>query len=215
MGDAGEDGDEGGDRSPRVHQGGEGPRRRPAEEAQRAVNDAILTVVMLETPEAIANADDIAAVDGIDVLFIGSGDLSQSMGFTGQQTHPEVLKVMESGVKAINAAGRIAGCSCPDTHIPKFLDLGVQFFHSTVGRLLQQGSNQYLQAVRKAAQAAGFKTWIELFANRNAPPENPERPTMAAWSPSSRARRPPLAATRPSTASLTRVERASMKWAMA
>ena len=41
--------------------------------------------------------------------------------------------------------------------------------------------------IDRAIQAAGFKTWTELFANRNAPPENPERPTMAAWAPASRA----------------------------
>jgi peptide/nickel transport system substrate-binding protein len=39
----------------------------------------------------------------------------------------------------------------------------------------------------KAVQAAGFKTWTELFAARNAPPENPDRPTMAAWVPVTRA----------------------------
>lgn len=44
--------------------------------------------------------------------------------------------------------------------------------------------------IDKAIQAAGFKTWTELFANKNAPPENPERPTMAAWVPSSRASDP-------------------------
>ncbi|CAN5567654.1 ABC transporter substrate-binding protein [soil metagenome] len=44
--------------------------------------------------------------------------------------------------------------------------------------------------IEKVAQAAGFKTWTELFANRNAPPENPERPTMGAWAPSSRASDP-------------------------
>ena len=44
--------------------------------------------------------------------------------------------------------------------------------------------------IDKAAAAAGFKTWTELFANRNAPPENPERPTMAAWAPISRASDP-------------------------
>ncbi len=42
------------------------------------------------------------------------------------------------------------------------------------------------EEVEKLAQAAGFKTWTELFAARNAPPENPERPTMAAWVPASR-----------------------------
>src|SRR6266567_303895 len=40
--------------------------------------------------------------------------------------------------------------------------------------------------IDRMAQAAGFKNWTELFANRNAPPENPERPTMAAWMPASR-----------------------------
>lgn len=44
--------------------------------------------------------------------------------------------------------------------------------------------------IDKAVQAAGFKSWTELFANRNAPPENPERPTMAAWAPTSRASDP-------------------------
>jgi len=44
--------------------------------------------------------------------------------------------------------------------------------------------------VEAAAKAAGFKTWTELFANKNAPPENPERPTMGAWAPTSRASDP-------------------------
>ena len=56
----------------------------------------------------------------------GSGDRLQSMGYTGQQAHPEVQQVMERGVKIITGAGRIAGCSCPDALVPKFLGLGVQ-----------------------------------------------------------------------------------------
>jgi 2-keto-3-deoxy-L-rhamnonate aldolase RhmA len=77
------------------------------------------------------------------------------MGYTGQQAHPEVQQLMERGVKNITAAGRIAGCSCPDNLIPKFLGLGVQYFHGSVGRLLQQGSEGYLQKVRQAAMDAG------------------------------------------------------------
>jgi peptide/nickel transport system substrate-binding protein len=46
--------------------------------------------------------------------------------------------------------------------------------------------------IEAAAKAAGFKSWTELFANKNAPWENPERPTMGAWSPSSRASDPVL-----------------------
>ena len=58
--------------------------------------------------------DEIVRVKGVDVLFIGSGDLSQSMGYVGQQSHPEVLAVMEKGVKRIRDAGVVAGVSCPD-----------------------------------------------------------------------------------------------------
>ena len=63
--------------------------------------------------------------------------------------------VMERGIKTITGAGRIAGCSCPDNLIPKFLGLGVQYFHSGVNRLLQQGSEAYLKTTRQAAADAG------------------------------------------------------------
>jgi 4-hydroxy-2-oxoheptanedioate aldolase len=121
----------------------------------REANRQTLVCLMLEEVEAIENLPDLVTVPGVDVYFIGSGDLSQSMGHTGQQAHPEVQALMERGVKLITAAGRIAGCSCPDNLIPKFLGLGVQYFHSTVGRLLQHGSNAYLQSVRQAAASAG------------------------------------------------------------
>jgi 4-hydroxy-2-oxoheptanedioate aldolase len=121
----------------------------------RAANAETLVCLMLEEVEAIENLPDLVKVPGVDVYFIGSGDLSQSMGYTGQQAHPEVQKLMERGVATIVGAGRIAGCSCPDNLIPKFLGLGVQYFHGSVGRLLQQASQTYLQTVRQAASTAG------------------------------------------------------------
>jgi len=121
----------------------------------REANRQTLVCLMLEEVEAIENLPALVEVPGVDVYFIGSGDLSQSMGLTGQQAHHEVQAMMERGVKAIVSAGRIAGCSCPDDLIPKFLGLGVQYFHSTVGRLLQQSSQAYLQRVRQAAASAG------------------------------------------------------------
>jgi len=121
----------------------------------REANRQTLVCLMLEEVAAIENLPELVTVPGVDVYFIGSGDLSQSMGYTGQQTHPEVQEMMERGVKVITGAGRIAGCSCPDTLIPKFLDLGVQYFHGSVARLLQHGSDAYLLTVRQAAARAG------------------------------------------------------------
>ena len=62
---------------------------------------------------------------------------------------------MERGVEIIRNAGRIAGVSCPDNLIPKFLGLGVQYFHNTVQTLIQTSSNAYLDTMRKAAGVAG------------------------------------------------------------
>ncbi|MFQ6029355.1 MAG: HpcH/HpaI aldolase/citrate lyase family protein [Dehalococcoidia bacterium] len=126
---------------------------------QQYVQDAnanTLVCLMLEEVEAIENLGELVTVEGVDVFFIGSGDLSQSMGLPGQQTHPEVQAQMEKGVKIIKDAGRIAGCSCPDNLVPKFLDLGVQYFHSNVGTLLQSASVAYLKTMRDSAAASGL-----------------------------------------------------------
>jgi 4-hydroxy-2-oxoheptanedioate aldolase len=122
----------------------------------KTANANTLLCLMLEEVEAIQNLGDLVEVEGVDVYFIGSGDLSQSMGYPGQQTHPEVQAQMEKGVKIIRDAGRIPGVSCPDNLVPKFLDLGVQYFHSNVGTLLQASSNTYLKGMREAARAAGL-----------------------------------------------------------
>src|SRR5688572_27518419 len=112
-------------------------------------NAETLVCLMLEEVVALENIDEICKVKGVDVLFIGSGDLSQSMGHPGQQAHPEVLAVMETGVKRIRAAGIAAGVSCPDALVPKFLGLGVQYFHGNVASLLLSAGEAYLKALRK------------------------------------------------------------------
>lgn len=69
---------------------------------------------------------------------------------------PPVVEMLgHLGFDWITGAGRIAGCSCPDNLIPKFLGLGVQYFHGTVGRLLQSSSEAYLKTMRQAAADAG------------------------------------------------------------
>jgi 2-keto-3-deoxy-L-rhamnonate aldolase RhmA len=75
------------------------------------------------------------------------------MGYPGQQAHPEVLAVMEKGVKVIRDAGVVAGVSCPDSLVPKFLGLGVQYFHSNVSSLLQSAGQTYLKTMRQAAES--------------------------------------------------------------
>jgi 4-hydroxy-2-oxoheptanedioate aldolase len=133
-------------------------RGRPAEygmggttqEYFAKANANTLVCLMLEEVEAIDNIAEMVLVKGVDVLFIGSGDLSQSMGYPGQQTHREVQALMEKGVKRIRDAGIAAGVSCPDSLVPKFLGLGVQYFHSNVGSLLQSAGQAYLKTMRQS-----------------------------------------------------------------
>ena len=51
-------------------------------------------IVQLETPQALAQLEAIAAVDGVDAVFVGPADLSASLGHVGQFTHPEVMRAM-------------------------------------------------------------------------------------------------------------------------
>ena len=111
-------------------------------------NRQTLVCLMLEEVAAIENLESLVEVDGVDVFFIGSGDLSQSMGYPGQQTHPEVQALMERGVEIIVQAGRVAGVSCPDSYVGKFLDLGALYFHGNVNSIIQSGSTDYLNAMR-------------------------------------------------------------------
>ena len=119
-------------------------------------NRNTLVCLMLEEVEAIENLESMVEVEGVDVFFIGSGDLSQSMGYPGQQTHPEVQALMAKGVSIIREAGQVAGVSCPDSYVPKFLDMGVQYFHGSVNRLLQSSSTDYLKEMREAADTRGL-----------------------------------------------------------
>lgn len=75
----------------------------------KVANAAISVIVQIETPQAMAQVDAIAAVDGVDSLFFGPGDLSGAMGHAGNPMHPDVVAAMAAGVKRVHAAGRPVG----------------------------------------------------------------------------------------------------------
>lgn len=72
-------------------------------------NAQMSVIVQLETVEAIAHLEAIAAVPGVDALFIGPGDLSGTMGHVGQLTHPDVLAVTADAVARAKALGKPIG----------------------------------------------------------------------------------------------------------
>lgn len=72
-------------------------------------NDRIGLILQVETAEALAQVEAIAAVPGVDLLFIGPADLAASMGLPGQPGHPEVRRAVLDGIARIAAAGVAPG----------------------------------------------------------------------------------------------------------
>lgn len=79
---------------------------------QRA-NDELCVIAQLETRAALDNLEDIAAVEGIDALFVGPSDLSADLGFLGQSRHPEVAMVIDRTIARIRQTGKAAGILTP------------------------------------------------------------------------------------------------------
>jgi len=69
----------------------------------------ILVIIQLEGKEAILDIENILKVEGIDIIFIGPYDLSQSLGLPGQVSHPLVIEAMNNIVKRAREMGKIVG----------------------------------------------------------------------------------------------------------
>jgi 2-keto-3-deoxy-L-rhamnonate aldolase RhmA len=78
-------------------------------EAQQAINDEVLTIAMIESPEGVENADDIAEVEGIDVLLIGSFDLTTELGIPGQMGHSKLIDAYATVAAACRKHGKVLG----------------------------------------------------------------------------------------------------------
>ncbi len=95
--------------------------------AQEA-NDQICLLVQAETRLALSNLDAIAAIDGVDGVFIGPADLSASMGHVGNPAHPEVQSAIEDAIGRIRKAGKAPGILSADVALSRrYLALGALF----------------------------------------------------------------------------------------
>lgn len=103
--------------------------RVPASRVAEEVNAATLIAVMIESPEAVENAAAIAAVDGVDVLFIGVNDLAQGMGLSGQLDHPKVVDAVAAVGAAAEKAGKYAGIGGigDAALLRRYIDMGMRF----------------------------------------------------------------------------------------
>lgn len=99
-----------------------------ARAVREAFNAATTVVVMLESPEAIARAEEIAAVPGVDILHVGSFDLADALGVPGQLDAPAMLASFDKVIAACKRHGKTAGIG------------GVGGRTALAGQLVQQGA---------------------------------------------------------------------------
>jgi 4-hydroxy-2-oxoheptanedioate aldolase len=94
----------------------------------RAINQRIVGIIQVESPSAVEHAAEIAAIDGVDVLFVGPADLTHSMGIPGRFDDERYLSALERVVAAAEGAGKATGILLRDAQaLPRHLELGFRF----------------------------------------------------------------------------------------
>ncbi|MFT0850747.1 HpcH/HpaI aldolase/citrate lyase family protein [Achromobacter sp. F4_2707] len=107
---------------------------------QRAADELCL-LVQVETAEALDNLEAIAAVDGVDGIFIGPADLSASLGYPGQPGHPTVTQVINDTIGRIRACGKAPGIlMLNESRARECLELGAQFVAVALDTVLLRDS---------------------------------------------------------------------------
>jgi 2-keto-3-deoxy-L-rhamnonate aldolase RhmA len=117
-----------------------------------AANASLLTIIQIETPGAAQRLDEIAGLPGVDMLYLGPGDLSIALGYPGQITHPEVMAVVGRLTAACRKHNKLAGCHFADPAVlPQLRAAGVSFAgYGAEIRMLQAGIRQMGEAARRA-----------------------------------------------------------------
>lgn len=116
-------------------------------------NEETLLVVLIEEITAVENLSEILQVEHIDVFFVASGDLAQTMGLVGQHTHPEVVAVAEGVIRQIADAGRVAGTNIMTHSVDRALEQGARFLMAQADGWLASGAKSFLSEVDSCSKS--------------------------------------------------------------
>ncbi len=113
---------------------------------------SLLPIIQIESAEAVRNVDEIAAVDGVGVLFVGPMDLSTSLGIFRQYDHPLFLDALNKTLEAALRHNRAAGILLPSADTTRhYRDMGFRFLTAgTDVLLLKNAATQLLKELRDA-----------------------------------------------------------------
>lgn len=103
--------------------------RRPAAEYLAEANGESFLAVQIEEPEVVPHIEEIAAIPGVDVLFVGPGDLTLGLGKFGQIDDPEVEAILQRVLDACHRHGKLAGIPCAPEQVQAYREKGFRFFN--------------------------------------------------------------------------------------
>jgi 4-hydroxy-2-oxoheptanedioate aldolase len=130
-------------------------RSLPAAETATTINNATMVIVQFESAEALARADEIAAVDGVDIVLVGLNDMLADMGLPGQYDHPKVREIYSTVIDACRRHGKPCGvgglASRPDL-MAEYVRMGARYVSSGTDLSLLLGA-----ATARAQEIGGFK----------------------------------------------------------
>lgn len=130
----------------------------PAADYYDFADENIFVVAVVEDVTGLENAEEIAATRGLDVLFIGTGDLSFSLGLRGNQNHPKLAEAVERIAAAGRKHGRILGrpAGSPEA-VQEFTSQGFQFFMTGADvEFIAAGAAQLLKPLGRKPLDAGL-----------------------------------------------------------
>ena len=106
-------------------------------------NAQVCVLVQVETRAALDQIEAIAAVEGVDGVFIGPSDLAASLGHLGNSAHPEVQRAIEDAVRRLKAVGKAAGILAPkEEDARRYIGWGFTFVAvGSDGGLLARGAD--------------------------------------------------------------------------
>jgi len=128
-------------------------QRIPIGEMIEAANAALLVIALMETPTAIANAEAIAAVPGIDALLIGTNDLAAEMGIPGEFGHTRIAGAYGTVIAACRKHNKWPGMGGVDAEelMQKYIGMGM--------RLVLTGSDGGFMMAGASRRAALAREW--------------------------------------------------------
>ncbi|MCI5741702.1 MAG: aldolase/citrate lyase family protein [Lachnospiraceae bacterium] len=114
-------------------------------------NRKLLTGIIIEGEEGISNIEEVINHPALDVVYVGTYDISSMLGIAGQVNHPKVLDILKECVEKIHKQGKIPGCMFSSLEeVRLFKEIGMQFMvYSVDSAVIYDGYKKVLEDWRK------------------------------------------------------------------